>query len=83
MKSAITSLRLSHSLAERLDRAAKRLARGKSWIINRALEEYLARSSHEELATQARRQSLLAGKRGRGSRQDRFWDDHGDLSGWK
>lgn len=34
--------------------------KGKNWIINRAIEEYLNRHSHAALKEEARRQSVLA-----------------------
>ena len=80
-KSVSTSIRIQARLAARLERAATRLSRGKSWIITRALEEYLAKVGQDTLAAEARRQSLLAS---RGSaKADSFWNDHGNLSGWK
>jgi predicted DNA-binding protein len=80
-KSVTTSIRIQVRLAARLERAATRLSRGKSWIITRALEEYLAKVGQDTLAAEATRQSLLA-SRGR-TKADSFWSDHGDLSGWK
>jgi len=81
VKSVTTSIRIQARLAARLERAATRLSRGKSWIITRALEEYLAKVGQDTLTAEARRQSLLA-SRGRAN-ADSFWNDHGDLSGWK
>lgn len=80
-KSVSTSIRIQARLAARLERAAARLSRGKSWVVARALEQYLAMPGSSKLIEQARRQSRLA-SRGR-SRSDSFWADHGDLSGWK
>lgn len=80
-KSVSTSIRIQARLAARLERVATRLSRGKNWIITRALEEYLAKVGQDEVAAEAKRQSLLA-SRGR-AKADSFWSDHGDLSGWK
>lgn len=81
MKSVTTSIRIDASLAEQLERAASRLARGKNWIITQALEEYLARVNQDDLAAEARRQSLIVARRERRRRNDHFWQ--GDAAGWK
>ncbi len=81
MKSVTTSIRIDAGLAEQLALAASRLARGKNWIITQALEEYLAKVNQDDLATEARRQSLLVARRERRRRDDRFWQ--GDTTGWK
>ena len=60
MAGITTSIRLSPELRERLDRTARRLHRGKSWLITHALEQYLARQETGELREEARRQSELA-----------------------
>lgn len=60
MASITTSVRIEQQLARRLERAAVRLARGKNWIISRAIEEYLAKANHDSLAVEARRQSMAA-----------------------
>jgi predicted transcriptional regulator len=80
-KSVSTNVRIRARLAARLERAATRMSRRKSWIVERALEQYLAAPGSARLADEARRQSRLA-SRGR-RRSDNFWADHGDLSGWK
>jgi predicted transcriptional regulator len=43
MSSVTTSVRIEQKLAQRLERAAARLSRGKSWIVSKALEEYLVK----------------------------------------
>ena len=37
--------------------------KGKNWIINQALREYLDRHNHEGLRAEARRQSILASRK--------------------
>jgi len=49
-------------LAKRLERAAACLTRGKNWIISKALEEYLAKTNHESVAAEARRQPMAAAR---------------------
>lgn len=69
MASVSTSVRIDQQLAQRLTRAAVRLARGKNWIVTKALEEYLAKVNQDDLAAEARRQSALcarAERRGKG-----------------
>jgi hypothetical protein len=41
MKAITTSFRLPPELRQRLEETARRLGRGKNWIIVQALEEYL------------------------------------------
>jgi predicted transcriptional regulator len=62
MASITTSVRIEQQLARRLERAATRLARGKNWIISKALEEYLAKANRDSLAAEARRQSMAAAR---------------------
>ncbi len=72
MASSTSSFRIPDELRFRLEGAAHRLNKGKNWIINRALEEYLERHSRAKLREEARRQSLLASrKRGKG---ETFWE---------
>ncbi len=63
MASSTSSFRISDELGARLADAAARMDKGKNWIINRALEEYLDRYDRMELRQEARRQSLLAGRK--------------------
>ncbi|MGH9722060.1 MAG: CopG family ribbon-helix-helix protein [Bryobacteraceae bacterium] len=63
MGSTTSSFRIPGELRQRLEEAALRSHKGKNWIINRALEEYLIRHRREGLREEARRQSLLASRR--------------------
>jgi predicted DNA-binding protein len=81
MASVTTSVRLEQKLAQRLERAAARLARGKNWIVTKALEEYLAKVNQDDLAAEARRQSILVARAERRKKPDKFWDE--DVQGWK
>ena len=51
------------------------MSKGKNWIINQAIEEYLSRHGDAALRQEARRQSLLASRK-RWKDQD-FWDTIG------
>jgi predicted transcriptional regulator len=79
MRSVTTSIRLTPTLASRLQRAASRLSRGKNWIIAQALDAYLTRTGNNALANEARRQSLLASRRSK--RRTASWET--DVAGWK
>ena len=70
-----TTVRLPTDLKRRLDAAARQLARGKSWIITRALDEYLARATPAQLVKEARRQCRAAN---RADSRDRDWERFGD-----
>ena len=63
MASTTSSFRISDELRLRLDEAARRLNKGKNWIVKQALEEYLAHHSRTNLRDEARRQSLLASQK--------------------
>jgi len=80
MHSITTSIRLSAELRARLEQVSQSLHRGKNWIINEALEEYLIKLEYDALASEAQRQSLLAGKSDQAT--DELWQDNTDTSGW-
>ena len=63
MPSSTSSFRISDELRFRLEGTARRLNKGKNWVINRALDEYLERHSRTALRAEARRQSLLASRK--------------------
>lgn len=79
--STTTSIRLSKELGRELARKARSTKRGKNWVIREALELYLLGSSHDTLRLEARRQSLLAGKR---APADARWTERGgDTDDWR
>lgn len=45
---SVTSVRLQPDVEKNLERAARRQRRSKSWLINQALREYVARQAGEE-----------------------------------
>jgi predicted DNA-binding protein len=67
--SSTSSFRLPNELKEQLETTAQRMNKGKNWVINQALKEYLSRHDREWLRAEARRQSLLASKK--------RWQDQG------
>ena len=75
--SQTTTVRLPAELRTRLERAAHQLARRKSWIIARALDDYLARMRPADALREARRQCRLAN---RGDRRERGWEQFADFS---
>jgi len=81
VKSTTSSYRISEELQVRLEQASRHLKRGKNWVINRALEDYLDKVGHESLASEARRQSLLAS--GVITEDEKFWQKRADTGGWK
>jgi predicted DNA-binding protein len=54
---------MSEELRERLEAAAHRLNKGKSWIVKQAIKEYLDRHNEDWLRAEARRQSSLASRK--------------------
>ncbi len=81
MAGITTSIRLSPELRERLERTASRLHRGKSWVIARAIEQYLTRQETGELRDEARRQSQLASTAA--WPDEPHWEGDVDERGWK
>lgn len=79
-QSITTSIRLSPRLRKALEIRARREGRGKNWVISRALESYLEDVEQEELAAEARRQSLLASSV---SATVEDWAECADFEGWK
>lgn len=80
MSSTTSSFRISDELRVRLESAAVQLGKGKNWILNQALREYLERKREDSLAAEARRQSLLAG--GRATPEERLWAAQADDRNW-
>jgi predicted DNA-binding protein len=80
MKSSTSSFRISEDLRIRLERTARHMGKGKNWLINRALEEYLNRAGGEALAVEAQRQSLAAS--GTATKDEEFWQKQVDTTGW-
>ena len=80
MSSTTSSFRISDELRARLESAAAQLGKGKNWILNQALREYLERIREDSLAAEARRQSLLAG--GRATPEEQFWAAQADDRNW-
>lgn len=81
MGSSITSIRLDQSLAKRLEQAASRLARGKNWIMTQALQEYLSKIGQDDLAAEARRQSLIIARAERRGADKGFPEE--DIEEWR
>lgn len=80
-KSITSSFRISETLRLRLEATARHLGKRKNWIINRALEEYLAKTHRASLAKEARRQSLLASRVT--TVDERFWTGQAAVEDWK
>lgn len=81
MKSTTSSFRISEELRLRLEWTSRHLKKGKNWVINRALEEYLEKAGGDALAAEARRQSLVAS--GVITKDEEFWSKQADATGWK
>lgn len=60
MASVSSSYRIPADLAAHLEAASKRLHKGKNWIINEALRQYLGLTHYEHLREEAARQSRIA-----------------------
>ena len=82
MPSSISSVRMPDELRYRLERTARHLKKGKNWIINQALDEYMRKVDQDTLAAEARRQSLLVSSIEQ-RESDEFWERISDTRGWK
>jgi predicted DNA-binding protein len=82
MPTSISSVRISDELRGRLERTARYLKKGKSWVINQALDEYLRKVDRDTLAVEARRQSLLASSV-EAKEHNEFWEKAPDTRGWR
>lgn len=81
MKAITTSFRLPPELRQRLEETARRLGRGKNWILIQALEAYLARRDDHGFIEEARRQSLLASDVV--TSDEAYWEDVLDTTDWR
>ena len=80
-KGITTSIRLAPELRRQLDYLAHSLHRGKNWIVNQALQEFIYRNNHTLLAQEAQRQSLLASQMN--NRQEtEEWENSSDVTDW-
>ncbi len=70
-----TTVRLPPDLKKRLETVARRQARGKSWIIQRALDEYLTRAQTDGASIEIKGQ---CGAANRADRKDPNWEVFGD-----
>ena len=70
-----TTVRLPPELKQKLEAVARQQARGKSWVIQRALDEYCARIMAGGLPAEAQRQCKAANK---SDRKDSSWEQFGD-----
>jgi predicted transcriptional regulator len=61
--SSTSSFRIPDDLRIRLDETSRRMNKGKNWIINQAVEQYLERHSQAGLREEAKRQSRLASRK--------------------
>lgn len=77
-KGITTSIRLTPETRRELELASRFLNRGKNWIVNEALQTYLARLS--SLMQEAKRQSLLASKNAHAETD--LWEQNADTQGW-
>ena len=78
MRTVTSSFRMSQELRRRLEETARSLKMPKSRIIVQALEEHLQGTHRAALASEARRQSLLAS-----AEDEEFWEKQSDTSGWR
>jgi predicted transcriptional regulator len=82
MSSTTSSFRIRDDLRIRFESAASQTGKGKNWILNQALREYLDRIREDSLAAEARRQSLLASGRSAPDGDAQYWADGADDRDW-
>jgi len=59
-----TSIRLSDEVSERLTKLAAKMQRSKSWLINEAVKDYLARTEEDSKCWQETLEALASVKAG-------------------
>ena len=80
MKTVTTSIRMRPQLRKRLEQYAQSVRRGKTWIIEDALETYLNEKTGNSLIEEARRQSILASSNSWDESEG--WETSADTEGW-
>lgn len=78
---AITSIRLKPEMRQQLEYVSKELHRGKNWIINQALQNYLSALNSQMLVKEAKRQSLLASHAQ--NHDEISWEENSDTTDWQ
>ena len=79
-KSITTSIRLEVNLSKKLEKVAHDLHRGKNWLISEALRIYLEQLENQNLAQEARKQSVLVSKQK--SLDTDLWEENSHDEGW-
>ena len=72
MASSTSSFRISDAMKASLEDTAQRMNKGKNWIVNEAIKEYLDRHNQDWLRAEARRQSTLASHKK--WKDEKFWE---------
>jgi predicted DNA-binding protein len=80
-KGITTSIRLTLEVRQQLEYLSHSLHRGKNWIVNQALQEFIIKKNHTLLAQEAQRQSLIASQIT--PEDEELWEQNTDEIGWK
>ena len=76
---AVTTVRLQPDIEQHLEAIASRLQRSKGWVINQALEEYIAKQKLEQERLQQTLDAMESAAQGRVAEAS---DVHDWLSSW-
>ena len=76
---AVTTVRLQPDIEQHLEAIASRLQRSKGWVINQALEEYIAKQKLEQVRWQQTLDAMESAAQGRVAEAS---DVHDWLSSW-
>jgi|LakMenEpi03Aug12_release.lakeMendotaPanAssembly.Ray.scaffolds.fasta_scaffold434510_3 predicted DNA-binding protein len=82
-KSVTTSIRLQPALRRSLESLAQETGHGMSWLIEKALEEYIARHQRQSMIKEARKDILYLNQQVSELQDETFWDQIYDDSGWE
>ncbi len=82
-RSSILTIRISRTLAQKLTREARRQRRTRSAVARDLLVETLDTPAEDELAAEARRQSLRARRHAAEATTLKLITDVADLRGWR
>jgi len=85
VKSVTTSIRFQAALRQSLEALAEESGRGMNWIIERALEEYIAKHRREGLLESAQKDIIYLNQNSAKhiERDESFWPQLYDDSDWE
>jgi predicted transcriptional regulator len=82
-KSVTTSIRFQPALRRTLESLAQESGHGMSWLIEKALEEYIAKYRRQSIIDEAQKDILYLNERESHSQSENFWEQMYDDTDWE